>query len=184
MKEAITKTETMHWMENKIKLQESGRPEYMTKLRRKQCNALIKVRSSMIPCKTNQKIQYKDNVKCRFCEVHQETQKHILTECKNNPHKINRPYKELFSDKNCEKLKEAAETSPKRLKQWEKSRTSRKVSRKCIGSPQDEPPGHPGSCNATTTASLWHLSLWHLKPNCTFDTGQRWITYIGAALWN
>ena len=26
-----------------------------------------------------------------------------------NPHRINRPYKELFSDANCEKLKEAAE---------------------------------------------------------------------------
>ena len=119
VEEATTKTKTKHWMENKTKLQEKGRPEYMTKLSRKQCNALMKVRSSMIPCKMNQKTQYKENAECRFCKVHQETQKHILTECKKNPHRINRPYKELFSDENCEKLKEAAEKIMKTVETME-----------------------------------------------------------------
>ena len=119
VEEATTKTKTKHWMENKTKLQEKGRPEYMTKLSRKQCNALMKVRSSMIPCKMNKKTQYKENAECRFCKVHQETQKHILTECKKNPHRINRPYKELFSDENCEKLKEAAEKIMKTVETME-----------------------------------------------------------------
>ena len=117
--EATTKTKTKPWMENKTKLQEKGRPEYMTKLSRKQCNALMKVRSSMIPCKMNKKTQYKDNAECRFCKEHQETQKHILTECKKNPHRINRPYKELVSDENCEKLKEAAEKIMKTVETME-----------------------------------------------------------------
>ena len=56
VEEATTKTKTKHWMENKTKLQEKGRPEYMTKLSRKQCNALMKVRRIMIPCKTNKKL--------------------------------------------------------------------------------------------------------------------------------
>ena len=67
MEEASSKTKTKHWMDNKRKPQQKGRPEYMTKLSRKQCNALMKVRSSMIPCKINHKNQYKDNVECRFC---------------------------------------------------------------------------------------------------------------------
>ena len=109
MEEASSKTKTKHWMDNKRKLQKIGRPEYMTKLSKKQCNALMKVGSSMTPCKIIQKNQYKGNLECRFCYAHQETQKHVITECVSNPHRMNIPYEELFSDENCERLKEAAE---------------------------------------------------------------------------
>ena len=118
MEEASSKTKTKHWMENKRKRQKIGRPEYMTKLSGKQCNALMKVRSSMTPCKINQKNQYKGNVECRFCYAHQETQKH-LTECVSNPHRINIPYEELFRDENCERLKEAAEKIIKTIETME-----------------------------------------------------------------
>ena len=53
MKEVNTKNKNQALDGNTINLQKTGRPEYMTKLNRKQCNALMKVRSSMIPCKTN-----------------------------------------------------------------------------------------------------------------------------------
>ena len=108
-------------MENKIELKNISNPEYMTKLSQKQCNALMKVRISMIPCKTNQKTQYKDNVECRFCKVHQETQKHVLTEFVSNTHRINRPNEELFKDENCESLKEAAEKIIKIVETLEKT---------------------------------------------------------------
>ena len=71
IKEANTKTKNKHWM--KKKLQKIGRHECIPKLSRKQCNAVMKVRSSMIPWKRNQKTQYKDNAECRFCKLHQET---------------------------------------------------------------------------------------------------------------
>ena len=79
--EAISKTKIRHWMENKEHTKGEQRPKYMEKLSRKQCNAIIRTRSSMLPVKTNLKTTYKDDLRCRLCGSQNEDQKYVLTEC-------------------------------------------------------------------------------------------------------
>ena len=107
--EASSKTKIRHWMENKENNKGEQRPKYMEKLSRKQCNAIIRTRSSMLPIKTNLKATFKDDLTCRLCGNQDEDQKHVLTECTKNPEKIEIPYEDLFKDDNWEKLKVAAE---------------------------------------------------------------------------
>ena len=55
-----------------------ARPEYMTRLGRKQCSAIIRVRSSMMVTKTNMPGKFNDR-NCRMCKKDvEETQEHIL----------------------------------------------------------------------------------------------------------
>ena len=51
------KTKVKHWRERKINLKIGIRPDYMNKLTRKQRNAIIKTRASMLSVKTNHKNQ-------------------------------------------------------------------------------------------------------------------------------
>ena len=110
--EALEKTKTKHWLRLKNKQELGCRPDYINKLNRKQCNAIITIRSSMLPVKVNQKSQYKTDQKCRFCNTTPENQKHVLTECQKIPEdqKITIPYEELFLDDNWQQLKVAAES--------------------------------------------------------------------------
>ena len=55
--EAENKTKTKHWWENIENRSINKRPEYLEKLNRKECNAIIKTRTSMLPVKMNKKKQ-------------------------------------------------------------------------------------------------------------------------------
>ena len=55
--EAENKTKTKHWWENIETRSINKRPEYLEKLNRKECNAIIKTRTSMPPVKMNKKKQ-------------------------------------------------------------------------------------------------------------------------------
>ena len=79
--EAELKTKVKHWRERRQTTKIGVRPEYMDKLNRKQCNAIIKARASMIKAKSNYKKGNETNLNCRFCKKDKETQEHILQNC-------------------------------------------------------------------------------------------------------
>ena len=84
------------------------RPTYMDKLNRKQCNAILRARSSMLMVKENYKKQYESNLLCRFCDNYNETQEHILQDCtkiKRSKEKI--IYSKIFEE-DTEPLREIA----------------------------------------------------------------------------
>ena len=109
--EAISKTKLRHWMENQSTLKRQQRPQYMIKLSRKHYNAIIRTRDSMLPVKANQKTKVKDDLTCSLCGKHNEDQTRVLTECSENPAKIELPYEDLFKDGVWERLNEAMEKS-------------------------------------------------------------------------
>ena len=78
--EAQTKSKVRHWADRIDELKPGGRPEYMNKLIRKQCSAIIKLRSRMIPAKENMKGTYKDTI-WRWCNKDPETQEHLIDQC-------------------------------------------------------------------------------------------------------
>ena len=59
----------------------------MSKLTRRQCNNIIKIRTKMLPVKANHASSY-SNKACGICKGTDETQKHILTECPGTLNKI------------------------------------------------------------------------------------------------
>ena len=83
--EAENKTKTKHWWENSENPSINKRSEYLEKLNRKECNVIIKTRTSMLPVKMNQKNKFQKNTTCRYCKSSPETQKHIIEECKEPP---------------------------------------------------------------------------------------------------
>ena len=106
--EAETKTKIYHWKQRKKEIKVGTRPKYMDKLNRKQCNAILRARASMLMVKENYKKQYENNLLCRFCENHNETQEHILQDCtkiKRSKEKI--IYSKIFEE-DTEPLREIA----------------------------------------------------------------------------
>ena len=99
--EAREKTKTKHWAELKEAILPNKRPDYMNKLNRKQCNAILKTRSSMLPVKMNQRSQFTTD----------SNQQHILQECNkvpgNDNHKLT--YTEFFKDEEYKELGKAAD---------------------------------------------------------------------------
>ena len=60
------------------------RPEYMNRLSRNEVNLIFSYRTRMTKAKANYKGLYK-NTKCRWCAEEEETQDHLMTECKEFP---------------------------------------------------------------------------------------------------
>ena len=81
------------------------RPAYMNRLKRKQCNAILKTRARMLPVKANQRNNH-TNITCRLCQPSEETQQHILEECTRLQDSI--IYKEAFENNNIENISEIA----------------------------------------------------------------------------
>ena len=79
--EAEQKTKVGHWRQWKKEIKIGVRPKYMDKLSRKQCNAIIRTRASMMMVKANYKTEYGPNLSCRLCDQQKETQQHILQDC-------------------------------------------------------------------------------------------------------
>ena len=106
--ETQNKTKVKRWKERKDNILVGKRPEYMDKLTRKQCNATIKTRSSMLAAKANFKRANETNPACRFCAKEKETQEHVLQHC---PKVENRTttieYQDIFKE-DTERLKEIA----------------------------------------------------------------------------
>ena len=106
--EAEIKTKIYHWKERKKEIKVGTRPKYMDKLNRKQCNAILRARSSMLMVEENYKKQYESNLLCRFCDKYNETQEHILLDCtkiKRTKEKI--IYSKIFEE-DTEPLREIA----------------------------------------------------------------------------
>ena len=87
-REAAQKSKVKHWLEMKKGIIPSKREAYMSKLTRKQCSSIVKVRTRMLPVKVNHAESH-SNKTCRLCEESVETQKHILTECPVTKDEIN-----------------------------------------------------------------------------------------------
>ena len=107
--ESETMTKIKHWKDRKMEIKVGKRPEYMKKLTRKQCNAIIKTRASMLPVKNNFKKGSKTDNQCRFCKMEKETQEHIIQECPKMTSRrgMSISYNDIFRD-DVEKLREAA----------------------------------------------------------------------------
>ena len=108
--EAETKSKINHWKVRKESIEIGVRPKYMDKLNRKQCNAILRARASMLMTKSNYKKIHETNLLCRFCKKSEETQEHILQDCL----KIDRTmgkieYNRIFEDE-IGPLKEIAES--------------------------------------------------------------------------
>ena len=69
------------FLTNRSEIEIGKRPTYIKTLTRKQVSALFAVRNRMIKVKDNYKNQYADQT-CRGCGLLNETQQHILTNCK------------------------------------------------------------------------------------------------------
>ena len=107
-KEAETKSKTKHWLQMNQGTVPKVRPEYMNKLNRRECSTIIKIRSRMIPVKSNMMASHNNQI-CRMCNDECETQEHLLAECKeiNLDKKIE--YKKAFNNNDMEALKTIAE---------------------------------------------------------------------------
>ena len=113
-KEGMEKSKVKTYMQENQ--QKSGRKPYLNKLNRLEVSMIIKARARMLNAKMNYKGKYK-NLKCRFCKETEETQVHILDECKEiNRAKYPKTHtKEIFNE-NITVLKETA----KKLREMEK----------------------------------------------------------------
>ncbi len=108
--EATTMTKIKHWNDH-TQNNLASRPAYMNKLGRKQCSAILRARSQMLPTKANMKGNQTD-MTCRLCKDTdtQETQKHILQDCPTTKEKnLNIEYDEIFQEYDIEKLKSIAD---------------------------------------------------------------------------
>ena len=79
VKEAEEKTKISHWRKQVTNLKER-RPEYTERLTRKQIQAILRARTSVMTGKMNHKNGH-ETLKCRYCCEADETQEHIIQEC-------------------------------------------------------------------------------------------------------
>ena len=137
--EAEKKTKVNHWKKWKKVTKVGQRPKYMDKLSRKQCNAVLRARASMLMVKENYKTGQENTNLCRFCKENKETQEHIIQECtKIKTMSGTISYEKIFEE-NTETLKTIAEEIIK-LEEilWTPNLP-------CMSSShQSEPPGWPG----------------------------------------
>ena len=81
----------------------------MNKLTRKQCNAIIKTRASMLSVKTNHKKSNESNLVCKFWSETEETQEHTLQTCQKVGIRVTKiKYEDVFKEE-ASKLKEVSE---------------------------------------------------------------------------
>ena len=68
-------------MKNRTENYDIMRKPYLNKMNRKQASLIFKARTRMIEVKHNFRNKYVNNMDCRKCFIHEETQDHILNEC-------------------------------------------------------------------------------------------------------
>ena len=75
------KSKIEHWVSRKGDIKIGERPEFLNRLGQKQCSAIIRTRSRILPTKSNMPNNFIDK-NCRICKGNiEETQQHILQEC-------------------------------------------------------------------------------------------------------
>ncbi len=118
--EALTKSKLKHWKDNTTKITPGKRPQYMNQLTRKQCTAIVKTRSRMLPVKENHKGSH-TNTMCRWCANTTETQQHILETCPATMEitEGKLKYEDIFKEENIEKIKSIADTIQKIIEKLE-----------------------------------------------------------------
>ena len=108
--ERTQKSKIEHWIMRKDKIKPGERPEYMNRLGRKQCSAIITARSSMMVTKTNMPGKFNDR-NCRVCiKDVEETQEHMLQQCEDIRRTTQQieNYEDICKENDVEKLKKAA----------------------------------------------------------------------------
>ena len=110
------KSKVKHWFEGTDMNKLGKRKEYLNKLTRNQCSTLIKARTRMLPLRSNQKGSNKDQ-QCRICGEQEETQRHVIQDCKEIKQRlhVNFEYDELFKEAETVKMREMAESTAKIL---------------------------------------------------------------------
>ena len=126
-----------HWRKQRTNPKQR-RPEYMERLTRKQSQAILRARTSMMTVKMNHKNGH-ETLKCRYCCEADETQEHIIKECT----KIKRDekpirYAEIFKENNIETNRAIARAL---IEINQKKTKTNKTRARRIGSQWDEPPG-------------------------------------------
>ena len=113
----------------------------MDKLSRKQCNAVLRAKASMLMVKENYQTGQKTIKLYRFCNEDKKPQEYIIKECTEIKRTIGKiSYKKEFEE-NTETLKTIAEEMIKI------EEILRNPNLPCISSSnQSEPPGWPGQC--------------------------------------
>ena len=136
--ETEKKTKVNHWKKWKKEITVGQIPKSMDKLSRKQCNAVLRARTSMLMVTENYITGQETTNLYMFCNQDKETQEHIIQECtriKRTSGKIS--YENIFEE-NTETLKIIAEEIIKLEK------ILRTPNLPCMrSSHQSEPPGWP-----------------------------------------
>ena len=116
-KTAENKSKMQYYKEGKIHWKAGQRSQYLNKLNRNLCSTIFKARTRMINVKANYKSTHED-MKCRLCELKEETQIHILEECEelNEYQKVT---KHMIFKEDIKELKEVALNINKRLQRFE-----------------------------------------------------------------
>ncbi len=109
--EAKTKSKTQNWIEHRTPLNLGKRPKHLDSMSRKQCSALIKARTRMLPVKENYPgTNTRDE--CRFCKSteERETQLHILQECPTIKEKVGSiTYRSIYEDTDMTNMKKTTD---------------------------------------------------------------------------
>ena len=137
--EAEQKTKVGHWRQWKKEIKIGVRPKYMDKLSRKQCNAIIRTRASMLMVKANYKTEYGPNLSCRLWDRQKETQQHILQDCPG----IERPHGKIEYRRIFEEDPDTLKTLSERIIEIEERLRNLSL-HSMSSSNRSEPPGWPG----------------------------------------
>ena len=109
-KDREEKSKLQFFLNGKVEWKPEEPAKYMKKLTRKQASTIFKARTRMLKIKNNYKNGFPDLI-CRACSVENETQNHVLYECKklhpdipmdiinpDEPHLTNEPDKDIFNE--------------------------------------------------------------------------------------
>jgi len=92
LRSGLKKSKVRHYLLNRDNTTESTKDRYIYNLTVTEVSTIFKLRTRMIDTKCNFKNKY-ENTKCRHCKTEDETQEHILTQCRilhtENENKIN-----------------------------------------------------------------------------------------------
>ena len=111
---AKDKSKMKYYYEGKHDWATGKRARYLNKLTRNQASLIFKTRTRMLKVKGNYKNGH-TKLECRLCKNQEETQKHVLEECKKINDMAPKVTKEMIFDEEPEILKGAAKTIELRM---------------------------------------------------------------------
>ena len=114
IKSAKDKSKMKYYFDGKKEWKIGKRAKYMDKLTRNQVSTIFKARTRMLKVKGN----YKNactNLNCRLCNDKEETQTHILEECKCLNEKEKIITKQMIFNEDVEQLKSTTKAIERRI---------------------------------------------------------------------